>query len=124
LSKKNGHDSQIVEDEINNSLHLQILIDIVNQEKHGSLLKKPRSNKNPIITDPSNGFRLASKKSSSTEINFTKEGNIISHGASPAMFIDALIRDDKGQLLFRLDELVETCYTKWHDLAIKYGCNQ
>lgn len=31
---------QIIEDEINNSLHLQILIDIVNQEKHGYPLKK------------------------------------------------------------------------------------
>ncbi len=41
---------QIIEDEIKNSLHLQILIDIVNQEKHGYPLKKSnRSDKNPII---------------------------------------------------------------------------
>ncbi len=41
---------RIVEDEINSSLHLQVLIDMVNQEKHGyPLTLHIRSHKNPLI---------------------------------------------------------------------------
>ncbi len=49
--KKNGLSPQIVEEEIKNSVHLQVLIDIVNQDKHGSPLRNPRSNMSPYISD-------------------------------------------------------------------------
>lgn len=121
--KKNGYDSKLVELEIDKSIHLQVLIDIVNQEKHGAPLKRPRSNKNPVIDEPTNNFRLARKMGDVTEINFTNEGKVISHGSPPTMFIDAIIRDDKGNLLFRLDELVETSFNKWLEIAKKYNCS-
>lgn len=121
--RNNKYDPQIIEDEINNSLHLQVLIDIVNQEKHGCpLTKNIRSFKNPVIKNLTHSFTLGNKKAGSTEINFLENGTIISHGIPPAMFIDAEIHDDKGNLLFRLDPLVETCYTKWEFLAKKYNC--
>ncbi len=121
--KNNGHDPNIVENEINASIHLQVLIDIVNQEKHGTPLKKSRSNKNPIIDDPTNSFRLFGKTGDYTEISATSEGKIISHGTPPTMFIDALIRDDQGKLLFHLDELIETCFEKWQEIAKKHNCS-
>ena len=40
--EKKGLDKNLIEIEINNSLHLQVLIDIVNQEKHGYPLKKTK----------------------------------------------------------------------------------
>lgn len=117
--KTNGFDPQIVENTVNNSIHLQVMIDIVNQEKHGSPLRRPRSSKNPIISDVSNSFRLASKKRADLT-NIGKE--IDEEDGPPTMFIDALIRDDKGKLIFRLDELIEECYDKWENLAIEFDC--
>ena len=113
--KEKGHDPQIVEDEINNSLHLQVLIDIVNQEKHGSPLKKPRSNKNPVIDYPRQGFYMAS-------VIRDEDGNVLSKDGPPTMKIDALIRDGDKNILFYHDELVETCYAKWRAIARKYNC--
>jgi hypothetical protein len=112
LSDK-GHDPQIVEKEINNCFHLQILIDIVNQEKHGSPLRKSRSLKNPKISNPSQGLRMASAIRD-------LEGNIISKNGPPAMLIDALICDENGNHLFRLDDLIESCYSKWISIARAY----
>lgn len=105
---KNGYNPQLIEDEINKSLHLQVLIDIVNQEKHGAPLRKTRSYRNPVFRYPSQSFRPFFSKNMSSEI--------------PTMFIDALIKDDKENIIFYLDELVETCFEKWSQIAIKYKC--
>jgi hypothetical protein len=112
-----GHNPQIVEHEINNSLHLQVLIDIINQEKHGSPLKRPRSNKNPVIRYPEMGYRPFFKVGGSVmdEIPEDYEG-------PGSMVITALIKDENENLLFRLDELVETCFSIWHSLAKEHGC--
>lgn len=115
--KSNGHDPQLVEDEINNSIHLQVLIDIVNQEKHGSPLKKSRSQRKPVISEPSQSFRMGSTIRD-------EDGNVISNDGPPTMLIDAYIRDENNKLLFRLDELVETSYSKWIQIAKIYGCKQ
>jgi hypothetical protein len=48
------------------------------------------------------------------------DGNILSTEGPPAMFIDAYIRDDQGNLLFYLDELVESCFSKWVEIVKKY----
>jgi hypothetical protein len=112
--EKKELDPKIVEEEINNSLHLQVLIDLINKEKHGGILKSHRSNKNPVIEDPTNSFRLGSKKGSPIE----KHSSDI-----PTMFIDAQIRDDKGNFLFTLDDLVEICFMKWKNLAKTYNCD-
>jgi len=114
--EKNGFNPQIVEDEINNSLHLQVLIDIVNQDKHGSPLRKPRSHKNPVIKYPNIGFRPFFKKKG------TATGNSTEDIEKPVMFIDALIKDEHENILFYLDEFVETCFAKWKALAQKYNC--
>lgn len=105
---------QIVEDEINGSLHLQVLMDIVNQDKHGSPLKINRSKRNPVIMKPSQSFRMASALRDD-------EGNALPGEGPPAMIIDAYIRDGKGELLFYLNELVETSYSKFVALAKNNG---
>lgn len=105
---KNNLDPGIVEREIDGSLHLQILIDLVNQEKHGTPLKRPRSGRNPVIDEPRSSFRMGSKKGSPL---YPPPDD------TPTMFIDAYIMDGDGKLLFYLDELVETCFNKWRLLA-------
>ena len=123
LAKK-GIDPKIVETEIDNSLHLQVLIDLVNQEKHGyPLTKTNRSNKNPIIKDISQAltFRNVEMDGSSSTFSFSSDGTITTDGKSTIAIV-ADIFDDKNNKLFDLDELVETCYTKFENLAKANGC--
>ena len=125
LAKK-GISPKIVETEIDNSLHLQVLIDLVNQEKHGyPLTKTNRSGKNPIIKDISQAltFRKNQKDGSSSSFSFSFDSDCaISSDDNSTIAIVADIFDDKNNKLFDLDELVETCYSKFENIAIENGC--
>ncbi|MFM7022855.1 MAG: hypothetical protein ACKOXB_07740 [Flavobacteriales bacterium] len=113
--KEKGYNPQIIEDEIENSLHLKVLIDIVNQEKHGSPLRNPRSHLNPLIQELSQGFYMASAV---RDI----EGNITSKDGPPIMKITGIIKDENDNRLFDLDTLIETCYSKWREIIKQYNC--
>lgn len=122
ISEK-GSDPIMVEKEIDNSLHLQVLIDLVNQEKHGYPLKKTnRSRKNPIIKDIDQAltFRKTQQGEFST-FSFSSDGMITTDGKS-FISIVANIFDDKNNKLFDLDELIETCFSKFKEIAKTYGC--
>ena len=122
--KNGGNDPKEVEMEIDNSPHLQVLIDLVNQEKHGyPLRKRNRSGKNPIIKDIEQVLTLRNehKGDKSFSISFSSNGKITSEGNN-SIDIVADIFDDKNNKLFDLDELVETCYTKFENIAKKYNC--
>lgn len=105
-----GHNPAIVESEIDNSLHLQVLIDIVNQEKHGTPLRKTRSNKGPVIRYPEQGY-FPFRKHPSTDAD-DESGTIVIH---------ALIKDSAENILFQLDDLVDTCFEKWEKVIAAYG---
>jgi len=102
--KENNLDPKIIENEIDESLHLQVLIDIVNQEKHGTPLRKSRSKKSPAIIGLTNGMRLADPRTG--EEKFT-------------MFIDGIIVDENGKRIFSLDELINNCFSIWENLSKK-----
>ncbi len=115
-------DSKIIEDEINSSLHLQVLIDLVNQEKHGyPLTITNRSGKNPLLKFPKQVLSLSVSEPNSiasvthglTSVN--TQGNVKN-------MIHADIFDDKGNLLFSLNTLVETAYSKFEAIAKQYNC--
>lgn len=108
LSSK-GLNPGIVESEIDSSLHLQVLIDIVNQEKHGTPLRKARSNKGPVIRYPELGY-----------FPFRKHPNAGPDNDSGTMLIHAVIKDKDDNNLFQLDELVDRCFAKWQELIKTY----
>jgi hypothetical protein len=119
-----GYDPKEVENEIDNSLHLRVLIDLVNQEKHGyPLRKRNRSGKNPIIKNVEQVLTLRKnpKREAPLSISFSSDGTVTSEGNS-SIDIVADIFDENDNILFDLDELVETCYTKFEHIAKKYGC--
>ncbi|MDX2006451.1 MAG: hypothetical protein SFU83_14330 [Meiothermus sp.] len=119
--KTRGLKAKLVEDEINTSLHLQVMIDLVNLEKHGYPLLKPRSNLNPRISSVRTPLRLMSGDGQSSGIFLGGDGTTRNFGQS-IVVLTASIVDGNGSPLFELDELVETCYQKWIDLATKHGC--
>ena len=122
--KNKGINPQIIEDEINNSIHLQVLIDIVNQEKHGYPLKRSnRSNKNPLIKYASQSIAVrSSPESNSSAAIFYNENGLNIVGDSK-MELSAMIFDDKNNFLFMFDELVDTCFEKFEQISKKHNCS-
>lgn len=122
--KTKGYNPKVVESEIDNSLHLQVLIDIVNQEKHGyPLTKSNRSGKNPILKMPMQVLRVTSSAESNSvaSFSFNSDGSLNMQGQG-AIAIRAIIFDGNNIPIFGLDELVETCFEKWKALTSIYNC--
>lgn len=115
--EESGNDPKVIEDEINNSPHLQVILDLSNQEKHGyPLTKTRRSEKDPLIT---NVGRLLS--SSNKPDNIRHEGSDGSSMMNMMVMITADITDSHGDKLYRLDYLVETTLSAWEQIIIKYN---
>jgi hypothetical protein len=121
--EKKGLDKNLIEIEINNSLHLQVLIDIVNQEKHGYPLKKTnRSGKNPLIK---NIFEVINLQTSTTGsvASLSLNQNEINLQGNARMAIRATIYDDKNNVLFGLDELITNCFERLENFIKKHNCS-
>lgn len=136
--RKKSLNGNLIETEINNSLHLQILVDLVNQDKHGyPLTKTNRSNKNPILTginqviEFSNDrpmpllesgepdiLKFLSQNEPSVSMNF---GGEVGSSGNNKTVIRAEISDDKHNLLFSIDELIEECYSKFDSFIKRHS---
>lgn len=105
LSSKNLN-TNIVEDLINNNLYLQLLFDLVNQDKHGyPLTKTNRSHKNPVLQNFKQRLQLGGTKAS---LSVTKTGEIRSQGNS-RITISCDVCDDTGVRICDVDKLIENC---------------
>ena len=75
--KELGLDSGLVEKEIDNSLYLQLIADLSNQDKHGyPLTKTRRSGKDPLIENISTRLIMSSKEdgSDTASMSFKLDG--------------------------------------------------
>jgi hypothetical protein len=121
--EKKGLDKNLIEVEINNSIHLQVLIDIVNQEKHGYPLKKTnRSGKNPLIK---NIFEVINLQTSTTGsvASLSLNQNEINIQGNARTVIRATIYDDKNNVLFSLDELITNCFERLENFIKRHNCS-
>ncbi len=121
--ENNGLNKNLVENEVNESLHLQVLIDIINQEKHGyPLTKTNRSGKNPKILNVQEVITIRGGLEPNSGASISSDGlKIIGDGSAQTVVI-AFIFDDSNNFLFTLDELVSTCYEKFETIAKMYNC--
>lgn len=121
--KSKGLSGQIIEDEVKNSLHLLVLLDLNNAYKHKYPTDSNKSGKNPQIKNVAQVLGMGgTKKGDVTEINIANDGNLIVHGVPPKITINADICDDQGNILFDINTLVNTCFSKWDAIARQYNC--
>lgn len=115
--EQRGDDPKIIENKINNSQYLQIILDLSNQEKHGyPLTKTRRSDKDPLIK---NIGRALSPSNKPDNVRYEKsDGSAI---MNVMVKITADITDSQGNLLYRLDELVENSLNFWEQIIKKYN---
>jgi hypothetical protein len=120
-----GGNEQDIENEINSSLHLQLILDLSNQDKHGyPLTKTKRSLKDPQIKNIAQSLSLGSSgpnSSSSYSINpFTGQSTM---SGDCKTVINAEIVDSSGNLIIHLDELINASIAKWEEVIKKYNIN-
>lgn len=122
IQSKLGLNGNLVEDLVNDSLHLQVLMDLVNQEKHGSpLTKTNRSHKNPVLKEVSQGLMIASVDGSSGSFMMDLTSGAWRSEGNNAIVIHGKIFDDKNNFLFSVDELVNKSFKSLKELAINEG---
>jgi hypothetical protein len=114
--EQRGDNPQIIEDAINDSLYLQVILDLSNQEKHGyPLTKTRRSEKDPLIK---NIGRVLSPSNKPDNIRYEKsDGSAIMNAM---VKITADITDSQGNILYQIDDLVENALNIWEQIIKKY----
>lgn len=118
--ERNRQNKQLIERAIDSSIHLKVLIDLVNADKHGYPTTTNRSKKNPVIKDFAQSLKNNNEgKPVIATISPTGEINIV-EGKAPSVELFANIYDDQGSFLFGFNELVEVCYKEWLSIAEQY----
>lgn len=113
---KNGVNKKILETEINKSLYLQLILDLANQERHGyPLTKTRRSSKDPLIQNVHLVMTVSNRKN-----NFYVERNDGAAVQNIMSVIVADITDSTGNIICRLDELVDNALADWEKIIRTY----
>jgi len=108
---------EVIEQEINNSFDLQLIIDLSNQEKHGyPLTRTNRSGKNPQIRNVNNVLQLTG----SSSVRISMNGKVESQGNVKVSII-ADITDENGNKIVELDKLIGNAISKWEEVIKKYN---
>lgn len=115
LSSKGGNKEDI-ENEINDSLSLQLIIDLSNAEKHGYPTNRRRSQLDPQIRRIRHS--MAAKGKTAFSITFPS-GEYKAEGDCKIV-IDADIVNEKEELIMGLDQLINSGLLKWEELIKKY----
>ena len=112
-----GDDPKVIEKEIDNSIHLQVILDLSNQKKHGyPLTKTRRSKRDPLIK---NVGRVLSPSNKPDNIRYEKgDGSAIMNAM---VMIRADITDSQGNILYRLNDLVENALNFWEQIIEKHN---
>jgi hypothetical protein len=119
LYASKGGNQELIENEIESSEHLKLVIDLDNQEKHGEL-KKSRSQRYPYLDEIGPVLSLGGNKQGKTSsfiINpFTGENKV---EGSVVIAIDADVKSKNGKIICNLDELINKSMEKWEEIIKK-----
>ena len=121
--KQKGGDPQEIENEINQSLPLQLVLDLNNQEKHGYPLKeKRRSKKDPKIINVSKGISSIPGMNAPRFIRDPITG--AGHTDNMAVVITGEVVDGQGNLLYSFNDLINRSSDAWETIVTKFNLNQ
>lgn len=108
-----GQNSNLVEDAVNNSENLSLVMDINNAEKHGYPLKKfKRTNKSPRI-----GAVFQALAGSSIMID---EKNDVTAGENASVVICGDVVDDKGEKIIDLEDMLADAVSDIEEFVKKF----
>jgi len=121
LYKSKGGDIQNIENEIELSDHLKLIIDLDNKEKHCKL-NNSRSGKYPYLDEVDRALSVMTNQdiqSSSFSVNpFT--GQFEANGGV-GVTLSAEIKDNNGIIICSLDELIDKSIKDWEKIIKKFN---
>jgi|GEM_PF-3483786 len=119
--KESGEDDQIVEDAINKSLHLQLIMDLSNSDKHTYPLKKTnRSGLEPKLDKIRRVIKMTGHgNGNSGMFCFSTTGDFKSCGDC-GVVIEGEIIDKNGKRILDLTELISKSVSDWEILVNQY----
>lgn len=110
LKKKLGSRDQLVEDNINKSFELQLIMDLYNAEKHGYPLQRPdRSHKSPRIQNIKTVLTIPPQEV--IGIN-TRTREVVVQGNCHIKVLAEIV-DKNGVFICSLSQLVDTAMREW-----------
>ncbi len=121
LNSKGGN-RQDIENEINNSLHLKIIIDLSNADKHGYPTRSNRSQLNPQIKNVRHSLHVKKTEDqpqASFSINMLS-GNHSTNSVAKVV-IAADVVDQNENFIMSLDQLINSGLTMWEKILKKYN---
>lgn len=113
-----NEDKNLIEQEINNNKALQIVLDLVNAEKHSYPVKfYPRSGLNPKLGKIHQAIKLSDENKLSIELYSNKyyvEGE-------PIIKIIGDVLDQNDKYICSINELISVACNKWEEVIKKYN---
>jgi hypothetical protein len=102
-----GRDPQLIEDLMNRSLHLQLMLDLNNEVKHGYPLRRYRSGVQPVISELGEGLHVPAGTKLEVEIDVPSMATTV--GPGPFVTVTGRIRTRDGKEICTLGKLVDSC---------------
>ena len=109
LKNRLGEKKNLVEEKINDSLELQLVMDLSNAEKHGYPLDTERSNRSPRMQNIQTSLVVPPQEQ--VGINL-KTGEIVELG-NCYIEIQGEVVDNNGEMIYRWPKLVEKALEEW-----------
>ena len=120
IMQSKGGDKQKIEDEIDASPALQIIIDLANSEKHTYPTRSNRSGLNPKLDEIHSFMSLSvSSPEEVSSFTFNPYGSFQATG-DVGVNISADILDEHNNKIMTLDEHIEKSIIKWEEIITKY----
>lgn len=119
-----GGDGRVVEDEVELSEDLKLVLDLDNKEKHGKL-KKHHSGKDPYLDEIDRALSAIPGKQSE-KVSFSIDpfsGQYCTEGPV-AIVITAQVKSNNGTRVCSLDELINNSMGKWEEIIKKYNITE
>lgn len=109
LKTKLGSRKNLVEDKINDSFELQLIMDLSNAEKHGYPLNTERSNRSPRLQSISTALVIPPQEEIAINL---RTGEVVEPGKC-RIEVQAEVVDKAGEFICRWPRLVDKATKEW-----------
>jgi hypothetical protein len=116
-----GGDKQLIEDEIESSKYLKLIIDLDNREKHCHP-QKSRSKEYPYLDEVGKSFTIKGSDKNGGFSTFSVTPNSqFNTDCNLAVVLRAKIKNQEGLLICDFDELINGAIKEWECIIDKYN---
>jgi hypothetical protein len=122
--EQHGKEPREVEEQINRTPALQIVVDLSNIDKHGEASKHRRYDKPIELRNVRNILRLSAGGGAPGAAGLLGEKVVTSGAGNATVLLTGEIVDEQGDLVGGLDRVADEAVQAWEEFMQRYGCIQ